>query len=144
MTIPGTAARPGPAAARLRQVISALAAAVPDLAVEEIPTLMAAARVDRGIPLREIATYLAAHADALNSGTADCPAALVRLTRVLRDAGQSTVATAGPARLPSASSGSAPGADRGSWWKRKERGEWPDTGDSPALDGERSTLCVKA
>ena len=28
--------------------------------------------------------------------------------------------------------------------KCKERGEWPDTGDSPALEGERSTLCVRA
>jgi hypothetical protein len=35
------------------------------------------------------------------------------------------------------------GADSGSRWKCKERGEWPDMGDSPALDGERSTLCVK-
>jgi hypothetical protein len=81
--------------ATLAQVATRLAEVLPALAAADVEPLLAAARADRGIGLRELAAHLAAHPDALTSASSRCPAVVMRLAHVLHDAGHVDVVRPG-------------------------------------------------
>jgi hypothetical protein len=76
-------------------VTTALSQILPDLGDGDIAIVLAKARAAGGIPLGELADHLVEHPDALTSGDPRCPAALLRLTHVLHDAGHRGVVRPG-------------------------------------------------
>jgi hypothetical protein len=79
----------------LRRVVEQLTDALPIADDHAAIELLAAARADTGIPLRELDAHIAAHPDALRTGDPDCPLVVVRLTHALRDAGYALVVPPG-------------------------------------------------
>jgi hypothetical protein len=99
MTAPSVVARLGGQAARMDAAMTAaitrLTTAVPSLNIDDAKAALEAAVP---IPVRgaarfleELATHLAAHPDALTSGSSFCPPVLLRLAHVLHGAGHTVV-----------------------------------------------------
>ncbi|HXL62756.1 MAG TPA: hypothetical protein VN959_19150, partial [Mycobacterium sp.] len=70
-------------------------ASVPELSDTGWATVLQAIESQRGTGLRDLDDHLAAHPDALTSGDARCPLAVVRITRALNAAGHSAIVTPG-------------------------------------------------
>ncbi len=81
--------------ARRGRITSVLTTVLPALTEAEAAGVLTSVRAGRGIPLRDLDEYLAAHSDALASGDPACPAVIVRLVQVLRDAGHDGAVLAG-------------------------------------------------
>jgi hypothetical protein len=98
MTAPSTAARLARQSARLESAMTAAAAqltsALPDLGTSDATVMLQAVVPGVRGPARyleELAGHLAAHPAALTSGDTHCPLTLLRLIRVLHDAGHPVV-----------------------------------------------------
>ncbi|MGP3921462.1 hypothetical protein [Nonomuraea sp. 10N515B] len=99
MTAPSVAARLAQQAARMQAAMVAatgqITAALPGMSAEA-----AAAALDAAVPttargaarfLEELADHMAAHPDALTSGSSQCPPVLLRLAQMLHDTGKPVV-----------------------------------------------------
>ncbi|MGO4649485.1 hypothetical protein AB4305_31780 [Nocardia sp. 2YAB30] len=76
-------------------VMAAFGAALPELPAVDIPGILAKARADKRIALRNLAGHLSDHPDALSSGSPRCPVVIVRLAHVLHAAGYRDVVRPG-------------------------------------------------
>lgn len=77
--------------ARQNRVTTALTTTLTWLNAQHIEVLLKLVRADRGIALRDLDEHLAVHPDALTTGSARCPAVVIRLTRELHAAGHTAV-----------------------------------------------------
>lgn len=75
--------RPGRQEVALARTVPHMISSIPDLSRETALAVLTDAKADRLRGLRELDEHLAEHPDALISGDPQCPAAVVRVTRVL-------------------------------------------------------------